>query len=353
MKLEDLGYGDWHRSRLESAKLDEAHLARIVAVDRDRYVISSPIGTVPAEATGRLLYCADTPEEMPCVGDWVTVDHLDNQEHAIIHGTLPRRTILRRRAAGGRSTYQPIAANIDVAYVVQSCDVDYSLNRLDRYLVMVADGGITPKLLLTKCDLVAEDRLAHLIAAVKKDHSMDVAAISSTTGAGYDQFTRTLEKGRTYCLLGSSGVGKSTVLNRLLGAERLAVGPVREKSGKGRHTTTRRQLIALESGALFVDTPGMRELGMMAFGAGVEESHQDIAAAAVGCRYADCTHTVEEGCAVLAMVRTGQLSAERYQSYLTLLRESEHYEMTHLERRRKDRAFGRMIKNYEKLKKKP
>jgi ribosome biogenesis GTPase len=351
MKLEDLGYGSWHRDRLKEYKVGEGRLARIIAVDRNRYMISSPIGTIPAEATGKLTYCADTLEDMPCVGDWAIVDYLDNQEHATIHGVLPRKTILRRRAAGGTSEYQPIAANVDVAYIVQSCDVDYRLNRLDRYLVMAADGGITAKLLLTKCDLVSVADLERLVAEVKKDHGISVAALSSTTGAGYDLFEQTLEMGITYCLLGSSGVGKSTILNRLLGTEKLEVGSVREKSGKGRHTTTRRQLLVLGNGALFIDTPGMRELGMMAFAAGIDESFQDIVAGARECRYTDCTHTVEEGCAILEKVRTGQLSPERYQNYLKLLKESEHHEMTHLERRKKDKAFGKMIKNHSRFNK--
>ncbi len=349
MNLEDLGYGDWHRRSLKGLGADEARLARVIAVDRDLYTIASPIGVVPAEATGKLLYGADTPEDLPCVGDWVLVDHLDKETHAVVHHVLPRRTLLRRRAPGGGSEYQPIAANIDVAYIVQSCDVDYSLNRLDRYIVMAADGGITSRLVLTKRDVVTQAEVDRLIAGVKRDHGIDVVAISSVTGAGYEELRRTLLKGRTYCLLGSSGVGKSTILNRLLGREELVVASVSEKSGRGRHTTTRRQLIVLEDGALFIDTPGMRELGMMAFAAGLEGSFEDVAAAAEGCRYADCTHTEEEGCAILARVATGQLSAERYQSYLKLLKESEHYESTYLERRERDRAFGKMLKGYKRF----
>ena len=344
MNLQDLG--------LEKPGGGDASLARVITVDRDRYTIAGVHGTVPAEATGKLLYCADTPEELPCVGDWVQVNYLDNNEHAIVHTVLPRKTILRRRAAGRQSAYQAIASNIDIAYIVQSCDVDYSLNRLDRYTVMAADGGIAARLLLTKCDLVDAARLDALISGVRKEHHIDVVAISSVTGAGLEEFTQTLQRGVTYCLLGSSGVGKSTLLNRLLDADSLAVGDVREKSGKGRHTTTRRQLIVLESGALFVDTPGMRELGMMAFDAGLEESYQDIAGAAGGCRYPDCTHTIEAGCAVLAKVSAGELSQERYESYLKLLKESRHYEMTSLERREKDRSFGKMLKNYKKSHKK-
>ncbi len=351
VNLQDLGYGDWHRNQLADRNADEAHLARVVAVDRERSIIASATGSVPGEVTGKLLYCSDTPEDMPCVGDWVLVDYVDNQEHAVIYSVLPRRSILRRRAAGGESVYQPIAANIDVAYIVQSCDVDFNLNRLDRYIVMAVDGGIIPKLLLTKCDLVDRDLVDRLIGEAKRDHSMDVTAVSSTTGAGYDQFMLSLQKGTTYCLLGSSGVGKSSILNRLLGEERFDVGAVREKSGRGRHTTTRRQLVVLENGALFIDTPGMRELGMMAFDAGLDESYRDIVAAAQECRYADCTHTVEKGCAVLTRIGTGELSRERYQNYLKLARESEHYEMTYAERRKKDKAFGKMLKNYERFNK--
>jgi ribosome biogenesis GTPase / thiamine phosphate phosphatase len=352
MNLQELGYSHWFKDKLQELGGDEAFLARVVTVDRDRYTIAGVHGTMPAEATGKLLYCADTLEDMPCVGDWVLVEYLDNNEHAVVHTVLPRKTILRRRAAGSQSAYQPIASNIDIAYIVQSCNVDYSLNRLDRYTVMAADGGIASRLLLTKCDLVDKARLDDLISGVRKEHHVDVVAISSVTGDGFAKLTQTLQKGVTYCLLGSSGVGKSTLLNRLLGAEDLAVGDVREKSGKGRHTTTRRQLIVMENGALFVDTPGMRELGMMAFDAGLEESYQDIAAAAGQCRYPDCTHTVENGCAVLAKVSAGQLSQERYESYLKLLKESRYFEMTSVEKRQKDRTFGKMLKNYEKFHKK-
>ena len=348
MTLEDLGYQDWFRAGREEAGADEERLARIVAIDRGRCTIASPLGTVPAEVSGRLLYCAATPEDLPCVGDWVVVEHVDRNEHAVVHRVLPRKTVLRRRAAGGRTAYQAIAANIDVAYILQSCDVDYSLNRLDRYVVMAADGGITPRVLLTKSDLVSPSHVERLIAEVRAEHRIEAAAISSATGAGYERLAASLEAGRTYCLLGSSGVGKSTLLNALLETDRFSVGSVREKSGKGRHTTTRRELVPLDNGALFVDTPGMRELGMMAFESGLEEHYADVVAGAEECRYADCTHTVEDGCAVLAKVRSGELSARKYESYLKLRKESEHFGMSYQEQRKKDKAFGKMIKNYKK-----
>ena len=349
MTLEDLGFNEWHKDSIKNLDADQAKLARIVAVDRDLYVIAGPVGTMRAECTGKLLYGAESPEEMPCVGDWGLVDYLDNDSHAVIFDLLPRKTLLRRRAVGGRSSYQPIAANVDVAFIVQSCDVDFNLNRLDRYIVASADGGVTPKLLLTKRDLIAEAALERIIADVKADHAIDVTAISNVTGSGFSEFLDVLQQGLTYCLVGSSGVGKTSLLNRLVGAGEFAVGSVNEKDGKGRHTTTRRQLIALDNGALFIDTPGMREFGMMAFEAGIEESFQDIVAAAKNCRFADCTHTQEEGCAVLAMLEAGRLSREKYDSYMKLQKESEHYEMTYLEKRKKDKAFGKMLKNYHKF----
>jgi ribosome biogenesis GTPase len=350
VNLEGLGYSDWYRESLRNSAKSDAQVARIIAVDRDRYMIGSEFGPIPAELTGKLSYCAETAEDMPCVGDWVLVDYYDQNTHAIVHAVLPRRSILRRRTSGERVEYQLIAANVDVAFIVQSCDVDYNLNRLDRYMVMTKDGGIDSILLLTKSDLVEDLKLESIIEEVRKEHSIDVIPLSSTTGAGYDRFRGTLEKGKTYCLIGSSGVGKSTILNKLVGKEEFATNTVREKSAKGRHTTTRRQLVVLDNGALFVDTPGMRELGMMGFGQGIDESYEDIAATAMRCRFPDCTHTTEKGCAVLLSVAEGELTAVRFQSYLKLMKESKYYEMTYLEKRKKDKAFGKMVKNYMKAK---
>jgi ribosome biogenesis GTPase / thiamine phosphate phosphatase len=315
-------------------------------------MIGSEYGSIPAELTGKMAYCAETMADMPCVGDWVLVDCFDQNTHAIIHDILPRKSVLRRRCSGARVDYQLIASNIDVAFIVQSCDVDFNLNRLDRYIVMTKDGGIDSILLLTKSDLVEDLSVQSMIDDVKREHRIGVIPISSRSGAGYDRLRDTLEKGKTYCLIGSSGVGKSTILNSLLGKEEFAVDTVREKSAKGRHTTTRRQLVILDNGALFVDTPGMRELGMLGFGAGLDESYEDIAATAARCRFADCTHSTEQGCAVLASIKDGELTAERLQSYLKLMKESKYYEMTYLEKRKKDKVFGKMVKNYMKAKQK-
>jgi ribosome biogenesis GTPase len=352
VNLEELGYSDWYRDSLRNSAKSDTKVARIIAVDRDRYMIGSEFGSIPAELTGKLSYCAVTAEDMPCVGDWVLVDYHDQNAHAIVYEILPRKTILRRRSSGAPVDYQLIAANIDVAFIVQSCDVDYNLNRLDRYIVMTKDGGIDSILLLTKSDLVEDLNLESMIEEARREHSIDVIPLSSTSGVGYDRFRDTLEKGKTYCLIGSSGVGKSTILNKLVGKEEFATDTVREKSAKGRHTTTRRQLVILDNGALFVDTPGMRELGMLGFGLGIDESYEDIAAIAKRCHFADCTHTTQKGCAVLSSVADGELTAERFQSYQKLMKESKYYEMTYMEKRKKDKAFGKMVKNYMKAKQK-
>jgi len=350
VNLEELGYSDWHRNSLRNSAGSETEVARIIAVDRDRYMIGCEFGSIPAELTGKIAYCAETTEDMPCVGDWVLVDYYDQNAHAIVRDILPRKTILQRKSSGARVDYQLIAANIDVAFIVQSCDVDYNLNRLDRYIVMTKDGGIDSILLLTKSDLIEDSNLESMIEEVRREHSLYVIPLSSTSGAGYDRLRDTLKKGKTFCLIGSSGVGKSTILNKLVGKEEFATNTVREKSAKGRHTTTRRQLVILDNGALFVDTPGMRELGMLGFGLGIDESYEDIAAIAERCRFSNCSHTTEKGCAVLLSVAEGELTAERLQSYLKLMNESKYYEMTYLEKRKKDKAFGKMVKNYMKAK---
>ena len=352
MNLRDFGYDLWLNESTKDRIPTEDQVARIVAVDRNRYVIHNGLKLVPAELTGRLMYSIETNEDMPCVGDWVLVNLYDADTHAIIYELLPRKSILRRKTAGRQIEYQLIAANIDVAFIVQSCDVDYNLNRLDRYIVMIMDGGIEPVLLLTKSDLIDSPQLESMVGEIEKNHKIKIVALSNITGVGYDRFNGILEKGKTYCLIGSSGVGKSTILNHLLQKDEFITNEVREKSGKGKHTTTRRQLVLLDNGAMFVDTPGMRELGMISFELGINEGFEDIAAIAKECRFKDCSHTEEKGCAVLQEVNAGKLSADRYKSYLKLMKESEYYSMSYFEKRRKDKAFGQFVKNYLKYDKK-
>ncbi len=349
MELKDLGFDHWFEQRYQPRSDLECRIARVTSVHRDSYTVRNERGEVPAEVTGKLRFSAESAMDLPCVGDWVAAQYHNADTFAIIHGLLSRRTFLRRKVAGQRVDYQMIAANIDVAFIVQSCDRDFNLRRLERYLVMVNEGGIEPALLLSKSDLVSPSVLEHRVALVRDAGiGCGVLAFSNTTGSGMEQVREAFEARETYCLLGSSGVGKTTLLNHLIGRNDFETGAVREKDGKGRHVTARRQLVVLDRGAMVIDTPGMRELGNIGTDDGIAESFPKIRELSEQCRFADCTHTKEVGCAVLMAVERGDLSEGRYRSYLKLMKESDYYQMSYLEKRRKDRAFGKFIKSAKK-----
>jgi len=271
MDLTELGFDRWLQEHHNKIDLDEYEIARVTAVDRERYLVRNELNECPAELTGKLLFSAESSVDLPCVGDWVSVHYHNSDTLAIIHNLLPRTSVLRRKSAGQHIDYQMIAANINVAFIVQSCDANFNLRRLERYLVMVNDDNIEPIFILSKCDLISPDETEQRISQIRQNNvSIRIFALSNKTGIGIDSFQRVLERGKTYCLLGSSGVGKTTLLNQLLGQDVLETNTTREKDGKGRHTTSRRQLIVLDNGAMFIDTPGMRELGIIGVNTGIE-----------------------------------------------------------------------------------
>ena len=322
-------------------------LARVTAVDRDRYIIRNEHGELPAELTGKFLHLADSSTDFPCVGDWVCVQYLDGGSHASIHHVLPRRSFLKRKIAGKNVDFQMIAANVDVAFIAQSCHFDFNIRRLERYLVMVTEGHIEPVLLLTKTDLISDEELDDLIGRIRRAGiNARIISLSNVTGDGIEQIRASMIPGKTYCLLGSSGVGKTTLINRLMGEAglntELETGAV-SGTGEGRHTTTRRQLLLLQDGALLIDMPGMRELGMLGFSEGIDNSFAEIRELAKSCRFNNCGHANEPGCAVRKAIEQHELNEEQFQSYLKLTKESEFHEMSYADKRKKDRAFGKFV----------
>jgi len=256
---------------------------------------------------------------------------------------------LKRKDPGKAVEFQSIAANIDYAFIMQSVDANFNLNRLERYFVMVNESKIQPIVILSKTDLISDNELSEILNKVERFNKKYLfLPISNVTDDGLEILKKELQEYKTYCLLGSSGVGKSTLLNKLLGEELFAVNEVREKDSKGKHTTARRQLIRLDSGSIFIDTPGMRELGNFAIDAGLEETFDEIASYNGKCRFKDCSHTHEDGCAVKEAVEQGIIEEERYNNFLKIHKESAYYEMSYLEKRRRDKAFGKIMKNYKK-----
>lgn len=322
-------------------------LARVATAQRDFYHLYTETGGANAEPSGGLYYRTEGPASLPVTGDWVAA-RMVGPEHALVEAVLPRRTCLSRRAAGAREDQQPLAANVDVVFLVCGLDGDFNLRRLERYLAVVAGSGASPVVVLNKADLCA-DLGARTAEAAAVAGPAPVVAASTVDPGGLDGLRRFVAPGRTLALLGSSGVGKSTIANRLLGEERFATAEVRKGDGRGRHTTVRRELTPLPGGGAIIDTPGLRELQLWVGPARVDTVFDDIAKIGEECRFRDCTHSGEPGCAVAEALAAGRLASRRWESFRKLRAEAEWHQamadpLAAAERKRKWKAIHKQAR---------
>lgn len=347
-----LGFDKWFQDRIETSKLDSFQVARVIAVNKNSFVVSTDSNDIYAELTGKYLFNVESPLDFPTIGDWVYVQLLDDDTLAIIHEIFPRRSLLKRKTSGKKIEYQLIAANIDTAIIMQSLDSNFNLRRLERYIVLINESNIIPMIFLSKSDLMNADEIENHVKAIQNIiPNIKILTFSNNSLADIENLKTHFTPSETFCLLGSSGVGKTTLLNNLIHQELYKTQPIREKDGRGKHTTTRRELIVLENGAIVIDNPGMRELGVIGIESGLDNTFDEIAELSNHCRFTDCTHTVEQGCAVLKGIEEGTISSERYQNYMKMYKESLYNEMSYFEKRQKDKKFGKFLHNYLKNKK--
>lgn len=332
MKLTDLGWDSEWEAAFAAHAAEGRIPGRVAREIRGRYRVLTEAGVRDARLAGRLVHEIADRVDLPAVGDWTALI-AERDGTATIAGALPRRSAFVRKEAGPEVQGQVAAANVDAVFLVMGLDGDYNLRRLERYLALAWESGATPVVVLNKADLCPD--LAERTDEVSQiAFGVQVHVVSAVDATGLDALRAHLAPGRTVALLGSSGVGKSTLVNALLGEERMRVSAVREDDSRGRHTTTYRDLIALPGGGLLIDTPGMRELGMWGGGEGLDKAFGDIEVFAEACRFRDCTHDGEPGCAVQAAVDAGELDAERLEAFRALCREQAYYERKHDDRAR-------------------
>ena len=355
MALEELGWDDgWAEQFAAWADRPDMEPARVVVGFNYLYRVHGRDGEIEASLSGRLKHHAMSRGDLPAVGDWIALRRPRGEARGAVVGILPRRSRFSRRAAGQVTDEQVVAANVDVVFIVMSMDSDFSVRRAERYLLLAHESGAAPAVLLTKPDLTADP--AHCVAEVAAvANGAPIHVVSPRFSEGLDALAAYLLPGRTAALLGSSGVGKTTIINRLVGDETRRTRDVRESDSKGRHTTRHRELVILPGGGLVIDTPGMRELQLWGGDSAVRDTFDDVEGLAAGCHFTDCRHQDEPRCAVKAAVAAGALEAARLESYIKLTGELAYLarqqdERALLEEKRRAKVMTRAANKYIKSK---
>ncbi|WP_074408688.1 MULTISPECIES: ribosome small subunit-dependent GTPase A [Aquimarina] len=348
MIIQDLGYTNaLEQFRIEQ-NLDSFEVGRILSEHKERYVIKTPTHEFDAELIGNLRYTAESRYDFPAVGDWVAFSEYD-EDKALIHAIYPRNSIIERQAVGASGKVQIIATNIDYGLIVQAVNRDFNINRLERYLTICNASKVEPIIILSKIDLLDEAGLQNIINQIKQRiKDITILTVSNQIAKGYDTLNQIIQKGKTYCLLGSSGVGKSTLLNNLAGKLQMKTGEISASVNKGKHITSHRELIVLDDGGILIDNPGMREVGIADTSSGLETTFETIIEYAENCRFKDCTHVHEQGCAILEAVENGEIDKDSYLNFRKMEKEKIHFESDVKERKKKDKDLGKMIRNVQK-----
>jgi len=352
MNLTDLGMTNELSEYIKGEISTEFTVGRVTQEHRERYTVSTGDNEYDAEITGNLRFSAASRADFPAVGDWVVMTLYDSNQ-AIIHKIVPRKSVLERQAVNKFGETQIISTNIDVAFIVQAINNNFSINRLERYLTICYASNIEPVLVISKIDLSTEEDIKIALSALeKREKKIKFILLSNMTLEGLNQLLGYIEKGKTYCVVGSSGVGKSTLINNLLKKDVLKTGPISLSTNKGKHVTEHRELFVLENGGIIIDTPGMKELGMTDNSEGIKTTFQDIIDISLKCRFPDCRHINEKGCAVIEALDKGAIDRDSFDNFQRMQKEQERFQTTVAEKRKKDKVFGKMIKNYLKDKKK-
>lgn len=351
MKLEDLGYNKNLERFRKQQDLDSYDVGRVILEHKDRYVVKTNTAEFDAELIGNLRFTAKSRYDLPAVGDWVAISAYDENK-ALIHAVYPRHSIIERQAVGKSVQTQIIATNVDYGLIVQSVNRDFNINRLERYLTICNTSNVEPIIILSKIDLIEEQTLNELYNQIKERiKDVSIITISNQSNIGLDKIKTILEKGRTYCLLGSSGVGKSTLLNKLSGKELMNTGEISERIDRGKHITSHRELIVLEIGGIFIDNPGMREIGITNTSVGLEITFDEIIELGQRCKFNNCKHTTEAGCAIQNAVENGEIDSDSYANFLKMEKERAFFESSAEEKKKKDKNLGKLIKNVKKQRK--